>query len=99
MKSDAKELVIKTESAAEVKVQWSAVAGYTADGPLYVELSDGQTVAGAVTAANGQVQVRTQAAGTVNAAMTAVKGLRNQAEQTAHETEVQRLQNPRLVDL
>lgn len=99
VKADTKELVIKTESAAEVKVQWAAVTAISADGPVYVGLSDGQTVAGAISTANGQLQIRTQAAGTVNTAMTAVTSLRNQAEQTAHETEVQRLQNPRMIDL
>ncbi len=99
VKADTKELVLKTVSASDVKIQWSAITAISADGPVYVGLSDGQTVAGALTTANGQLQVRTQAAGTVNTAMTAVTSLRSQAEQTAHETEVQRLQNPRLVDL
>ena len=60
------------------------LAPISADGPVYVGLSDGQTVAGAISTANGQLQIRTQAAGTVSTAMTAVTSLRNQAEQTAH---------------
>jgi putative salt-induced outer membrane protein len=97
--SDTKELVLKTEFAGTVTIAWSSVTNFTADGPIFVGLSDGQTVAGAVQAANGQVQVRTQTAGTVNAAQTAVQSLRNRDEQTAFETQVQRLRNPRLVDL
>lgn len=99
VKSDTKELVLKTDSASNVTIQWSAIAGITADGPVYVGLSDGQTVAGAVTATGGQVQVRTQTAGTVSTTIANVKTLRNQAEQTSFETEAERLRNPRLVDL
>lgn len=98
-KSDTKELVLKTTAANEVKIQWSAITGITADGPVYVGLSDGQTVAGAITTTGGQVQVRTQTAGTVTAPFANITSLRNQAEQTAHETEVERLRNPGLLDL
>jgi len=97
--SDTKELVLKTEFAGTVTIAWSAITNITADGPVFVGLSDGQTVAGAVQAANGQVQVRTQAAGTITTAQSTVQTLRNREEQTAYETQVERYRNPRLVDL
>ena len=99
VRSDTKQLVLKTEFAGDVTIAWSAITNITADGPIFVGLSDGQTVAGAVQATGGQVQVRTQAAGTVTAAQSAVESLRNREEQTAFETQIERLRNPRLVDL
>ena len=99
VRSDTKQLVLKTEFAGEVTIAWSAITNITADGPIFVGLSDGQTVAGAIQAANGQVQVRTQAAGTVTAAQGTVQSMRNREEQTAYETRIERYRNPRLVDL
>ena len=99
LRSDTKQLVLKTELAGDVTINWSAVTNITAEGPIFVGLSDGQTVAGAVQAANGQVQIRTQAVGTVTAAQSAVQSLRNRDEQTAYETQAERYRNPRLVDL
>jgi putative salt-induced outer membrane protein len=46
-----------------------------------------------------QLQVQTQTAGTVNTTLASVTSFRNQAEQTAFETEIDRFRNPRMVDL
>ena len=45
------------------------------------------------------MQVRTQTAGTANTTLAAVTTFRNQAEQTAFEMLVERLRNPRMIDL
>ena len=42
-KSDGKTLVIKTEFAGEVRVQWPAVQEINSTQPLHVSLSNGQT--------------------------------------------------------
>ncbi|MEO8096834.1 MAG: DUF481 domain-containing protein [Acidobacteriota bacterium] len=97
--SDTKELILETPAAGKVTIAWITIASITADGPVYIGLADGQTVAGAVQIANGQVRVQTQAAGPVTTALANVRTLRNQAEQTAYETQAERLRNPRLVDL
>jgi small nuclear ribonucleoprotein (snRNP)-like protein len=47
--SDNKTLVIKTEFAGEVTVQWPSVQEINSTQPLYVSLSDGKTVVGTVT--------------------------------------------------
>lgn len=99
VKADTKEVVVATPAAADVTIQWSAITAITADGPVYVGLADGQTVAGALQLANGQLTVRTQTAGTVNAGFADMRTMRNQAEQTAFETQIERYRNPRLVDL
>lgn len=99
VKGDAKELVVATPSAGNVTIARSSISAITADGPVYVGLSDGQTVAGALQTNGAQLQVRTQTAGTVNTTLAAVTTFRNQAEQTAFETTVERLRNPRMIDL
>lgn len=99
VKSDTKELVIETENAAQVTVQWDSIAAIAADGPVYVMTTDNQTVAGAIRTDNNQVIVTTQTAGTVTVPLANVTALRNQIEQTAYETQIERLQNPRLIDL
>ena len=48
-KSDDKTLLIKTEFAGEVTVQWSAVQEITSTQKLHVSLNDGKTVSGTVT--------------------------------------------------
>lgn len=99
VKGDAKELVVATPTAGNVTISRASIAAITAEGPVYVGLSDGQTVAGALQTNGAQLQVQTKAAGTVNAALANVTSFRNQAEQTAFETEIERFRNPRMVDL
>lgn len=99
VKSDTKELLLETPTAAKVTIQWDSIAAITADGPVYVNTSDDQTIAGAIRTENNQVIVATQTAGTVTVPLTNVRTLRNQAEQTAYETEAERLRNPGLTDL
>ena len=99
VKSDTKELLLETPTAAKVTIQWDSIATITADGPVYVDTSDDQTIAGAVRTDNNQLIVTTRTVGTVTVPFANVRGLRNQTEQVAHETEVDRLRNPRLIDL
>src|ERR1700679_2669843 len=79
-KSDDKTLLIKTEFAGDVTVQWPAVQEVTSTQPLHVVLSNGKTVVGPVTTADGSLAV-TSASGTVNVAKADVTGLRSDAEQ------------------
>jgi hypothetical protein len=46
VKSDAKTLLIKTEFAGEVNVQWDAVSGMMSSQPLHLALKDAQTIVG-----------------------------------------------------
>jgi putative salt-induced outer membrane protein YdiY len=84
-KSDGKTLLIKTEFAGEVTVQWSAVQAITATEPLHVGLNNGQTVVGAVTTSDGSLAVATTSARTVTAPIGNVLTLRNAAEQAAFD--------------
>ena len=67
-KSDDKTLLIKTEFAGDVTVQWPAVQEVTSTQPLHVALSNGKTVVGPVTTTDGSLAVATPASGTVNVA-------------------------------
>jgi hypothetical protein len=48
VKSEAKELTLKSEFAGTVKIQWDAVDAITATAPLYVHLTSGDTLSGTV---------------------------------------------------
>jgi len=84
-KSDDKTLVIKTEFAGEVTVQWPAVQEINSSAPLHVSLNNGQTVVGTVTTSDGNLAVATANAGTVNQPKASVTRLRSEAEQAAYD--------------
>lgn len=83
-KSDDKSLVIKTEFAGEVTVQWPAVQQITSSAPLHVSVSGGQTLVGTVTTSDDNLAVATPN-GTVNEPKASVNKLLSEAEQTAYE--------------
>jgi putative salt-induced outer membrane protein YdiY len=99
LRSDTKALVLKSDSAGEVTLKWDSVAAISAPGPLHVGLSDGQTIVGAVEASNGRFSITTQTAGVITAARDTVQFIRSSEEQTRIQAEIDRLRNPRLVDL
>ena len=85
MKSDDKVLLIKTEFAGDVTVQWPAVQEIESTQPLHVTLANGKTVAGSVTTTDGALAVTTTTSGTVNVPKADVTALRSDAEQTDYE--------------
>lgn len=99
VKSDNKTLTLKSEFAGTVEIQWDAITQVTADSPIFVNLSDGQTVAGTVTTTDARLSIITKDTGVVVADKSKVTGIRNAAEQKAHEAQMERYRNPRLVDL
>lgn len=84
VKSDGKELVIKTEFAREVTVQWPAIQELSSSAPLHVESKDGQTILGPVKTEDGKLDVETNK-GQVAVAKDSVSLIRNQNEQAAYE--------------
>jgi len=91
---DTKKLLIKTEFAGEVAVEWSAVASIVSSQPLHLTLADGRVLAGTVSAADGKLAVATGDKGEVSATPDAVKAVRNDKEQA----EFDRLERPRWRD-
>jgi hypothetical protein len=84
-KSDDKTLLIKTEFAGEVMLQWPAIQEINSTQPLHVSLSGGKTVVGTVTTSDGNLAVATPNAGTVTEPIASVTKLFGEAEQAAYE--------------
>ena len=83
-KFDDKSLLIKTDYAGELKLDWSAVQQVTSSEPLHVSLSNGQTVKGIVTTTDGNIAVATST-GTVTEPLASVQKLRSENEQSLYE--------------
>ena len=85
VKSDGKTLVLHTDYAGDVTLKFDAVSGLESSGQLHIELQDGKIATGTVATSDGKLEIATKTAGTVEAQASAVKTLRNDAEQTAYE--------------
>jgi putative salt-induced outer membrane protein YdiY len=83
-KSDEKSLVIKTEFAGDVTIQWPAVQQVTSAQPLHVATKSGKTVVGAVTTSDSNLSVATTS-GTATVAKAEVTALRSDQEQVSYE--------------
>ena len=98
-KTDGKTLTLKTAYAGDVSVALDAIDQLSSDEPLYLTLSDGQTVVGTVASKDGRFEVTTRETATVRVDRSAVQVIRSKAEQDAYVAEVERYRNPRLIDL
>jgi hypothetical protein len=94
VKSDAKTLVMKTDYAGELTVDWSAVQDMTSTQNLHVELKNGRTVVGPVTITEGKVQVGSQPSATAETPKEDVSVIRSDAGQLAYEKSL----HPRLME-
>src|SRR5438093_524658 len=84
-KSDDKTLVIKTEFADDVTVQWPAVQEIHSMQALHLVTRGEKTLVGTVTTSDGNLVVGTATSGTVNVPKADVTALRNEEEQAAYE--------------
>jgi putative salt-induced outer membrane protein YdiY len=98
VKSDLKTLLIKTELAGDVNVQWDSVSSIVSSQPLYLGLKDGQTVVGTVTTSDGTFAVATATTGKVEVRKDSVTAVRNDVEQKSYDEQINRLRNPHLTD-
>jgi putative salt-induced outer membrane protein YdiY len=98
VKSDDKTLLIKTELAGDVSVQWAAITSIVSSQTLHLALKDGQVVVGSVATNDGKFDVTTSATGNVEAPKDTVVAVRNDAEQKAYDDEIERLRHPHLTD-
>ncbi|MGB8970302.1 MAG: DUF481 domain-containing protein, partial [Candidatus Sulfotelmatobacter sp.] len=85
VKSDGKVLVLHTEFAGDVTVQFSAITQITTEKELHVSTSDKQTVVGQVSSGDGKLEVATKTSGTVEVPAAKVVLIRNDAEQAAYD--------------
>jgi putative salt-induced outer membrane protein YdiY len=85
VKSDGKTLVLHTDYAGDINVDWKAIQGIQSGQELHVQLQDGRTVAGPVSGSNDKLQIVTKSGATVDTNLSSVNGLRNNAEEAAYE--------------
>lgn len=84
-KSDGKTVVIKTDFAGEITVQWDQVKEITSDAPLHVVGQGGKTAVGPVVTTDATIAVKTTSAGTVDVPKGEVTALRSEAEEAAYQ--------------
>jgi putative salt-induced outer membrane protein len=85
VKSDGKVLVLHTEFAGDVSLQFAAITQITTDKPLHVTLKNGQTVLGPITTSDDKLEVAGKSGAPVEAPKETVVAIRNDADQTAYE--------------
>ncbi len=99
VKADVAALTMKTKAMGDVTIAAAEIAAIQSDQPLYLGLSDGQTVAGTVSTDGDKLQVTTKETGSVTLSRAAVATIRNEAEQAFYLAEAERYRNPGLLDL
>ena len=98
LKADGKVLVMKSDFAGEVSIQWDAITGIQSAQPRYLSLKDGETIAGTVGTSEGKFVLTTKNAGTVTTSKDSVITVRNETEEAAVNAEIDRLHHPHLTD-
>ena len=90
IKYEGENLILKSEFAGEVKIQWDAVERISSAQPVYVTSKDGRLLLGTITTAEGVVEVQTGDAGKVALTKDTILLIRSKEEQAAYEAEVAR---------
>jgi putative salt-induced outer membrane protein YdiY len=85
LKSDEKSLILKTDYAGEVTIDWNVVQSVTSSEPLHIKLKSGETVVGPVTTTDGKLQVATKSQGSVEASKENISAIRGEAEQSLYD--------------
>lgn len=98
VKADTKVLVMKSDFAGEVSIQWDAITSIQSSQPLYLVLKDGEKIAGTMATSEGKFVIGTKNAGTVSTSKDSVIAVRNEVEEAAVNAEGDRLRNPHLTD-
>jgi putative salt-induced outer membrane protein YdiY len=83
--SDDKTLIIKTDFAGDVRVQWPAVQEIRSTHSLHLVTQGGKTLVGTVTTSDSNLAVGTATSGTVNVPKADVTAIRNDEEQATYE--------------
>ena len=85
VKSDGKTLVLHTDFAGDVTLQFAAITQISSEKELHVTTSDKKTVVGPVTTSDGKIEVATQPGGAVEVPPANIVLIRNDAEQAAYD--------------
>lgn len=85
VKSDGKEVTLKTDYAGEVSLELSAIKQITTDQPIYAVTADKKTVSGKVSTEGDALVIAAANAAPVNVPIANITVLRNAEEQAAWE--------------
>jgi putative salt-induced outer membrane protein YdiY len=85
VKSDGATLVLHTDAAGDVTIQFAAIQEIKTDKDLHVSAKDGKTAVGPVTTTDGKIEIATKTNGTVEVPQDQVTIIRNDAEQLAYD--------------
>jgi putative salt-induced outer membrane protein len=93
---DGKSLVIKTEFAGEVTIQWDALAGIESTQNLNLTLKDGKRLSGKITTRDGKFEVAGETTpAPASAPKDSVVAVRNDAVQKVSDIEADKIAHPR----
>jgi len=85
VKSDGKTLVLHTDAAGDVTIQFAAIVEIKTEQELHVSLKGGKTAVGPVSTTDGKLEIATKTGGTVEATKDDITLIRNDAEQKAFD--------------
>lgn len=86
VKSDGKTLVLHTDAAGDVTLQYAQIQEIKTDEQLHIALKGGKTAVGTVTTSDGKLEVAAKS-GTVEVPLVDVTIIRNDAEEAAYQKE------------
>src|SRR5579862_2022669 len=94
---DGKTLLLKSEFAGDVTIQWDAITDIESSGNINITLKDGTRLSGKVTTKDGKFVVAGAPAATTAAvaAKEAIIAVRNDAEQHSFDAATERIAHPR----
>lgn len=92
---DGKTLLMKTEFAGDVTIQWAAIIGIESSQNLNLTLKDGTKISGKITTTEGKFVASGAPSTAVPAAKEAIIAVRNDAEQKAFDAAAEKMAHPK----
>jgi putative salt-induced outer membrane protein len=92
---DGKTLLLKTEFAGDITIQWDAITAMESSDVVHLTLKDGTKVSGKVTTQDGKFVVAGATAAPAPATKETIVAVRNDAEQKAYDLEAERMAHPK----
>src|SRR5208283_4995811 len=92
---DGKTLLLKTEFAGDVTIQWDAIVGIESTEHLNLTLKDGTKLSGKIATADGKFVVAGAPTTAAPAAKDTIVAVRNDAEQKAYDVAAEKMAHPK----
>jgi putative salt-induced outer membrane protein YdiY len=93
---DGKTLLLKTDFAGDVTIQWDAITGIESSESLNLTLKDGKRLSGKIVTHDGKFEVAGVPSAEAGASKDTIVAVRNDAEQKAYDVQAEKLAHPRL---